>query len=141
MTQSASPVQRGVGAVRSGLRDAVTPLPTAEQALVPALVDGDDAAMPDDVVLDFQTTGLTHLLAVSGSNLTLVLAFVLVVGSMAAACAAAAPRCSVWWRSCSSSCWPVRSRACFGLPRWAWSRSRGCPRAVAVAGPARSASP
>ena len=33
-----------------------------------------------DVVLDFQTTGLTHLLAVSGSNLTLVLAFVLVVG-------------------------------------------------------------
>ncbi len=80
VTQSASPVQRGVGAVRSGLRDAVTPLPTAEQALVPALVDGDDAAMPDDVVLDFQTTGLTHLLAVSGSNLTLVLAFVLVVG-------------------------------------------------------------
>ena len=46
---------------------------------MPALVDGDDAAMPDDWSLDFQTTGLTHLLAVSGSNLTLVLAFVLVV--------------------------------------------------------------
>jgi competence protein ComEC len=33
--------------------------------------------MPDQAKADFQTTGLTHLLAVSGSNLTLVLGFVL----------------------------------------------------------------
>ncbi len=77
VTAPASWTQRGVGAVRRGLVEAAQPLPDAERALVPALVDGDDAAMPDDVVLDFQTTGLTHLLAVSGSNLTLVLAFVL----------------------------------------------------------------
>ena len=83
VTRAAVVVQRGVGAVRGGLVEAVAPLPEAERALVPALVDGDDTAMPPDVVLDFQTTGLTHLLAVSGSNLTLVLAFVLVVGRWA----------------------------------------------------------
>ena len=74
----ASRLDRAVGSVRAGLREAVSPLPPAQRALVPALVDGDDSAMPPDVVADFKTTGLTHLLAVSGSNLTLVLAFVLV---------------------------------------------------------------
>jgi competence protein ComEC len=80
IARDASMVMRAVGAVRGGLREAATPLPEAERALVPALVDGDDAAMPENVVVDFKTTGLTHLLAVSGSNLTLVLAFVLVTG-------------------------------------------------------------
>jgi competence protein ComEC len=73
----ASWVQRSVTAVRNGLVEATTPLPSAEHALVVALVDGDDSSMPADTVRDFQTTGLTHLLAVSGSNLTLVLSFVL----------------------------------------------------------------
>lgn len=71
---------RGVGRMREALVDSVRPLRPAERALVPALVDGDDSAMPDHVVEDFQTTGLTHLLAVSGANLTLVLAFVVLVG-------------------------------------------------------------
>jgi competence protein ComEC len=70
-------VYRAVSRVRSGLTEAASPLPPAQAALVPALVDGDDASMPTDVVADFKTTGLTHLLAVSGSNLTLVLGFVL----------------------------------------------------------------
>ena len=72
-------VLRGVAAVRAGVRDAAEPLPPAERALIPALVDGDDGALPPDVVDGFSTTGLTHLLAVSGSNLTIVLAFVLAV--------------------------------------------------------------
>ncbi len=83
VTRPASWVQRGVGAVRDGLLEAASPLPATERALVPALVDGDDSAMPSDAVQDFKTTGLTHLLAVSGSNLTLVLAFVLVVARYA----------------------------------------------------------
>jgi competence protein ComEC len=70
-------VYRAVSRVRSGLTEAASPLPAAQAALVPALVDGDDATMPTDVIADFKTTGLTHLLAVSGSNLTLVLGFVL----------------------------------------------------------------
>lgn len=79
ITRRAGWVQQGVGTVRTGLVAAAAPLPAAERALVPALVDGDDSAMPAEVTADFKTTGLTHLLAVSGSNLTLVLAFVLFV--------------------------------------------------------------
>jgi competence protein ComEC len=72
-------MSRGIGTVRAGLTEAASGLPDAERALVPALVDGDDSAMPAEVTTDFRTTGLTHLLAVSGSNLTLVLAFVMFV--------------------------------------------------------------
>ena len=45
--------------------------------LVPALVDGDDAGLDPTLADDFRTTGLTHLLAVSGTNLTLVVGFAL----------------------------------------------------------------
>ncbi|HWL98356.1 MAG TPA: DNA internalization-related competence protein ComEC/Rec2 [Nocardioidaceae bacterium] len=74
------PVGRAVNDLRAGLRESVSGLPAAERSLVPALVDGDDSGMPEEVADDFRTTGLTHLLAVSGANLTLVLAFVLVLG-------------------------------------------------------------
>jgi competence protein ComEC len=70
---------RGIAAVRTGVRVAHEPLPEGPRALVPALVDGDDAGMPAELAADFRTTGLTHLLAVSGSNLTLVLAFVMLI--------------------------------------------------------------
>jgi competence protein ComEC len=43
------------------------------------LVDGDDAGMPPALEQDFRTTGLTHLTAVSGTNLTLVVGFVLLL--------------------------------------------------------------
>ena len=44
---------------------------------MPALVLGDTSAMTDDLQQSFQATGLTHLTAVSGANLTLLLAFLL----------------------------------------------------------------
>lgn len=81
VVDQASWMWRGVAGVRSGIREAATPLPPAQRALLPALVDGDDSQLPDEVTSDFQRTGLTHLLAVSGSNLTLVLAFALFVAS------------------------------------------------------------
>ncbi len=61
--------------VRSGIRAAVEGRPAAPRALVPALVDGDDGGFPKGLADDFRTTGLTHLLAVSGTNLTLVVGF------------------------------------------------------------------
>lgn len=73
---------RGAAAVehvRAGLREAVANRPAEPRALVPALVLGDTSAMSPELVADFQTTGLTHLTAVSGANLTLLLAFVLVL--------------------------------------------------------------
>ncbi|WP_395657753.1 ComEC/Rec2 family competence protein [Nocardioides sp.] len=66
-------------AVRGSVREAVAHRPAAERALVPALVDGDDADVDEDLAADFRTTGLTHLLAVSGTNLTLVVGFLLLL--------------------------------------------------------------
>ena len=63
--------------VRSGLRVAVSGQAQEPRALVPALVLGDTSAMTSSLTEQFQTTGLTHLTAVSGANLTLLLAFVL----------------------------------------------------------------
>lgn len=70
---------RGASAVRSSIRDAVADRPEAERALVPALVVGDDAGLPVGLEQDFRTTGLTHLTAVSGTNLTLVVGFLLLL--------------------------------------------------------------
>jgi competence protein ComEC len=67
------------GSVRSGIRAAVAPLGPDERALVPALVVGDDRGMPHRLVDDFRVAGLTHLSAVSGTNLTLVVGFLLVL--------------------------------------------------------------
>lgn len=79
VTEPAGWVEKGVAQVRDGLAEAAAPLAPAERALLPALVDGDVSAMPEQTRADFKATGLTHLLAVSGSNLTLVLGFVLLV--------------------------------------------------------------
>ena len=46
--------------------------------------DGDDAQVSTQLQDDFRTTGLTHLLAVSGTNLTLLVGFVLALAGLAA---------------------------------------------------------
>ncbi|NLT29865.1 MAG: MBL fold metallo-hydrolase [Propionibacterium sp.] len=73
-----SPGLRLVERVRAGLREAVSDAPPAQRALVPALVLGDISAMPDDLRENFVRTGLTHLTAVSGANLTYLLVFLTV---------------------------------------------------------------
>ncbi|WP_323791049.1 ComEC/Rec2 family competence protein [Nocardioides sp.] len=70
---------RGAEAVRASIRDSVAHRPPAQRALVPALVDGDDSGLDPGLEEDFRTTGLTHLTAVSGTNLTLIVGFLLVV--------------------------------------------------------------
>ncbi len=69
--------------VRAGIRAAVVPAGPDEQTLIPALVVGDDQGMSEDLVEDFRVSGLTHLAAVSGTNLTLVVGFVLIVARWA----------------------------------------------------------
>lgn len=68
---------RGIESVRAGLRASVANLPEGQRGLVPALVVGDTSLQTDAVMETFRTTGLTHLTAVSGANLTLLLAFLL----------------------------------------------------------------
>lgn len=79
----AGAVLDGAAAVRAGIRDAVAAAPEEGRALVPALVVGDDTGMGADVVDAFGTSGLTHLTAVSGTNLTLVVGFLLLVARWA----------------------------------------------------------
>ena len=69
-------VHRAAGHVRTSIRDSAGG-PSPGDDLVPALVDGDDAGLPAELVADFRTAGLTHLTAVSGANLTIVLAVLL----------------------------------------------------------------
>ncbi len=85
-----SPLEAAVTAVRQGLRHSVAGLPAGPRALVPALVVGDTELMTADLQADFRTTGLLHLAAVSGANLTLLLAAMLWV--------AARLGVSGWWR-------------------------------------------
>ncbi len=70
-------LDRGASQLREGLRAAVDDLPPAERGLVPALVVGDVSLLPPEVVDDLDAAGLTHLSAVSGANLTIMLAFAL----------------------------------------------------------------
>ncbi|WFB09635.1 ComEC/Rec2 family competence protein [Streptomyces sp. LX-29] len=65
--------QRVAGRMRAGLREASDGLAPDARALLPGLVVGDTARIPPDLDDAFRATDLTHLLAVSGSNLTLVL--------------------------------------------------------------------
>jgi competence protein ComEC len=62
---------------RAGLREAVSGLPAPERGLVPGLVVGDTSQLPVNVDDDFRAAGLTHLTAVSGANLAILLAMVL----------------------------------------------------------------
>lgn len=70
---------RAAGALRDSIRASVAHRPPDQAGLVPALVDGDDAGLPADLEADFRTTGLTHLTAVSGTNLTLVVGALLLL--------------------------------------------------------------
>ncbi len=71
---------RGAAAVRASIREAVAPRSEHARELVPSLVVGDDSGLDPVLADDFRTTGLTHLLAVSGTNLTLLVGFLLIVG-------------------------------------------------------------
>ncbi len=80
--QQPADVLAGAERVRHALRSSVGG-PADARALVPALVVGDDRRMSTEVVEDFRTCGLTHLAAVSGTNLTLVVGFLLVLARWA----------------------------------------------------------
>ncbi|MFJ6723609.1 ComEC/Rec2 family competence protein [Streptomyces sp. NPDC091281] len=69
--------QRTAGRLRAGLRAATDGLPPDARALLPGLVVGDTARITPELDEAFRATDLTHILAVSGSNLTIMLALLL----------------------------------------------------------------
>ncbi|MFF7376107.1 ComEC/Rec2 family competence protein [Streptomyces massasporeus] len=69
--------QRLAGRLRAGLREATDGLPADPRALLPGLVVGDTSRITPDLEEAFKETDLTHTLAVSGANFTILLALLL----------------------------------------------------------------
>ncbi|MFC6713414.1 ComEC/Rec2 family competence protein [Branchiibius cervicis] len=66
-------VTRGMERLRSDLRDVTAGLPGDAAGLVPAMVIGDTSRIPPQLSADMRATGMTHLNAVSGSNVVFVM--------------------------------------------------------------------
>ncbi|RKN45638.1 ComEC/Rec2 family competence protein [Streptomyces hoynatensis] len=64
---------RLAGSLRDGLREAASHLPGSARGLLPALVIGDGSGLGPELAEAVTVTGLTHLVVVSGAQLTLVL--------------------------------------------------------------------
>jgi competence protein ComEC len=63
--------QRAAGAVRADLHTACAGLPIEERGLLPGLVDGDTRDLDPVLAQRFRLAGLTHLVAVSGTKVSL----------------------------------------------------------------------
>lgn len=72
-----SGAQRFAGRLRAGLREATDGLPADARALLPGLVVGDTSRITPELDEAFKETDLAHTLAVSGSNLTIILALLI----------------------------------------------------------------
>lgn len=76
-------IQRAAQRIRSGFAEASRAVLPAEQAaMLPAVVLGDTSGLPTTAVADFRASGLTHLTAVSGANVTIVCGAVLLTGAL-----------------------------------------------------------
>ncbi|MGV1008755.1 MAG: DNA internalization-related competence protein ComEC/Rec2 [Dermatophilaceae bacterium] len=77
--ESAGPLAEAAAAVRERFRLATSGLPGDAAALLPALVVGDRSTTPADLTEAMRASGMSHLSAVSGSNIAIVAASVLAV--------------------------------------------------------------
>jgi competence protein ComEC len=81
----AGAVARTTEPVREGLRAAVTAVPGSHRALIPGMVVGDESMMDAELREAMRVTGLTHLTAVSGTHVGIVLLAVLGLARLAGA--------------------------------------------------------
>lgn len=79
----AAPIYRAAWHVREHfVRVSSAVLPDEQAAVLPGLVLGDTSGVPSQTTADFRTSGLTHLTAVSGANVTIVCGAVLLTASL-----------------------------------------------------------
>ncbi|MFC6239066.1 ComEC/Rec2 family competence protein [Longivirga aurantiaca] len=76
------PVQVAAGAVRESLRQSVSARSADVRGLLPGLVVGDTAAQGPELEQAMRDSGLAHLTAVSGGNVAVVVAVVVVLGRL-----------------------------------------------------------
>ncbi|WP_134063689.1 ComEC/Rec2 family competence protein [Mycobacteroides salmoniphilum] len=78
-----SPIHGAANGIRDRLVEvARSALPADQAALLPALVLGDTSSLDEGTVAMFRTSGLTHLMAVSGANVSIVCGAVLLLGRL-----------------------------------------------------------
>jgi competence protein ComEC len=79
----AATIDRAAHGIRTGFADAArAALPADQAAMLPALVLGDTSTLTAQTVEEFRTSGLTHLTAVSGANVTIVCGAVLMTAAL-----------------------------------------------------------
>ncbi|MGP4055737.1 ComEC/Rec2 family competence protein [Mycobacterium sp. 4D054] len=79
----AAPIHRSAHRLRAGFAAAARlALPPDQAAMLPALVLGDMSAVPAQTAAEFRASGLTHLTAVSGANVTIVCGAVLLSAAL-----------------------------------------------------------
>jgi len=79
----AAPIDRVAHDIRIRFADAArVALPTDQAAMLPALVLGDTSTVTAETTAEFRASGLTHLTAVSGANVTIVCGAVLMTAAM-----------------------------------------------------------
>lgn len=71
-----SPLMRCANWLRDRVLAGTSRVPEPQRALLAGFLLGDTTDLPDGVVADFRASGLSHLVAVSGSNVAFVLALV-----------------------------------------------------------------
>ncbi|PRC46301.1 competence protein, partial [Mycobacterium sp. ITM-2017-0098] len=94
VTGEAAPIHRAAHHLRARFADAARlALPVDQAAMLPALALGDTSSVSAQTTAEFRESGLTHLTAVSGANVTIVCGAVLLsavlIGPRAAVCLAA----------------------------------------------------
>ena len=79
----AAPIHRAAHHIRDRFAQASRMVLPADQAgMLPALVLGDTSTVPGQTTQDFRTSGLAHLTAVSGANVTIVCGAVLLTATL-----------------------------------------------------------
>lgn len=74
---SATAAYRVAEPLRRGLQQAMADRPPGPGGLIPALVVGDESRLTEELRADLRASGLTHLTAVSGANVAIVVSAVL----------------------------------------------------------------
>jgi competence protein ComEC len=83
--RTGSLVRLAASAVRVRFSDAASAaLPKRHAGLLLGMTDGDTALLDDEIAEDFRTTGLAHIVAVSGYNVAVFLAIVMVLARVVA---------------------------------------------------------
>ena len=76
-------IQRAAGHLRAGLQRACASLPDRPGGLLPGLVIGDTSALDPVLEEQFRAAGMTHLVAVSGSNVAIIVGLVVLIARRA----------------------------------------------------------